>query len=1034
MKRFLFRALKITGISIGSILLLLFLLPYFFPKSISEKIKALTNQHLKSELNFSKARLSFFKHFPSLTLSLYDFTLKGSVPFQKDTLIASKELAFGIDLSSLIEGKINVDKIFLTNALINVQVTEKGEANYNVYSSSPDTTHNNSDTSGGASLKIEKILIKNSRLIYNDRSLPMLISAKGFNYTGSGDLSKSIFDLVTHLEVDSVDFSYGNQSYFASKKLNADLVTKINTHSLTFLFEKNDLHINQLPVAFNGKFEFLKDGYNMDFNISSTATDLRNLVTALPPEYLKWLDKTDLSGTADIGVQLTGKYIASTHTSPDLFMNMDIREGYIAYDKAPAPVSNLFLNFEAKLPGLNPDSLSVNIDSLFFNVDKDYFNSVIRVKGLKEQNIYAKINTEIDLEKWNRALGIKTFDVKGKYSLHLLADGLFAKIQNHGSLRPDTVISSIPSFNITSSLRGGYFKYASVSQPVKNISFDLKADCADQKYQHANFSFENINADFLDNYLKGFLKVKGGNDFEVNADLKSLFHLSSVKQIYPVDSLDLNGDVNMDIVTNGIFNPAKKLFPKTTASVKMQDGSVLTKYYPHPIEKIQVDAVVTNTDGTLKTTHINLKPVSFQFEGQPFTVKLDLDNLDNLKYDIASSGTVDIGNVYHVFAQKGLDVTGLVKTNFTLRGLQSDAEKGLYERLFNAGKMEVQDIKVSSKYFPLPFYIKKGVFSFKQDKVWFDSFTGTYGNSDFNLSGYLSNIINYTLKNEPLTGNFDLKSNLIEVNQFMAFAGDTTGPAESGVVIIPSNLNVSFTAAIKNVKYSTINLTNAKGQMAIQNGTLSLKQTGFTIINAPVVMDATYASINPKKATFDYHIHAENFDIKRAYNEIKIFHDLATAAASAQGIVSLDYNLKGKLDANMHPIFPSLEGGGTLSVKHVKMKGFKLFSSVSKETGKDSLSNPDLSKVDIKSTIKNNIITIEPVKMRIAGFRPKLQGQVSFDGKLNLKMRLGLPPLGLFGIPIRITGTEDKPIIKFRRGANNEPLQETSDPDEDEKQ
>ena len=141
---------------------------------------------MKTELNFTSARLSFFNHFPALTLTLYDFTLKGSAPFEKDTLVASKEIALGIDLSSLIAGKIYVDKIFLTKAFINVQANEKGEANYNVYASSDSATKNDSDTSSNASLKIEKIIIEKSHITYNDRSFPMLINAKGFNYVGKG--------------------------------------------------------------------------------------------------------------------------------------------------------------------------------------------------------------------------------------------------------------------------------------------------------------------------------------------------------------------------------------------------------------------------------------------------------------------------------------------------------------------------------------------------------------------------------------------------------------------------------------------------------------------------------------------------------------------------------------------------------------------------------------------------------------------------------------------------------------------------------
>ena len=1028
-KQFFFKTVKYTGIGIAGFLLLLFLLPYFFPASISNKIKSFANQSLKGEMNFSSARLSFFNHFPALTLTLYDFTLKGSAPFQKDTLIASKEVAFGINLSSLIAKKININQIFLTNSFINVQVDEKGAANYNVYVSKSSSPADTSDK--GTALKIERIVLQKTHLVYNDRSLPMLIDARGFNYVGKGDFSNAVFDLTTHAEIDSADFSYNHQSYFVSKKLNADLITKINTHSLTLLFEKNDLMINQLPVDFKGSFNFLKNGYGMDFKINSNATELKNVITALPAQYVQWLAKTEMRGTADISAALSGRYIAETNTMPDFKMSMGIRSGYISYEKAPSPVSNLFLNFETKLPGLNPDSVYINIDSVFFNIDKDYFSSVIRIKGMKEPDIHTAINTEIDLEKWDRAFGVQPFDVKGKYSLHLTADGKFARGQNPKNIRPDTIITSIPSFNLKSSFTNGYFKYASLPQAVKNIRFTLNANCADNNYQHANIAAENINAEVLNDYLKGFIKINGGKDFMINADLKSLFHLASIKQFYPVDSLNLQGDINIDAVTNGKFNQAKKLFPKTTASIKMLNGAVQTKYYPHPVEKIQVDATITNTDGTLQTTALVIKPVSFLFEGQPFQVKLDLKNFTDLRYNITSNGMVNVGNVYKVFSQKGLDVTGFIKTDFSLHGLQSDAAKGLYEKLFNSGTLTVKDIKINSQYFPKPFYIKKGVLSFKQDKVWFDEFTASYGNSDFELKGNLSNIFNYALKNEALSGNFDLKSNLIDVNEFMAFAGDTAKSAETGVVIVPSNLNISFNADVNTVDYSGLKLTKAKGQMLLQNGAIILKQTGFTVIDAPVVMDATYTSITPKRATFDYHINAKDFDIKRAYKEIRLFHDMASAAASAEGIVSLDYNLKGKLDASMHPVYPSLEGGGTLSVKKVKMKGFKLFSAVSKETGKDSLNNSDISKVDIKTKIKNNIITIEPFKMRVAGFRPKLQGQASFDGKLNIKFRLGLPPLGIFGIPMTITGTSDKPIIKLKRGTNNQPLQESADTDDD---
>ena len=75
LRRILFRILKITGIGIGSIVLLLFLLPYLFPGFVSSKIRQWARHSIRTELAFSSARLSFFRHFPALTLTLYDVRL-----------------------------------------------------------------------------------------------------------------------------------------------------------------------------------------------------------------------------------------------------------------------------------------------------------------------------------------------------------------------------------------------------------------------------------------------------------------------------------------------------------------------------------------------------------------------------------------------------------------------------------------------------------------------------------------------------------------------------------------------------------------------------------------------------------------------------------------------------------------------------------------------------------------------------------------------------------------------------------------------
>ncbi|WP_167019820.1 AsmA-like C-terminal region-containing protein [Chitinophaga sp. Cy-1792] len=1037
-KKAALKTLKITSISLAGIIALLFLLPILFPGAVASKIKNWTNNSITGDLNFSKARLSFFQHFPSLTLTLYDFSLKGGAPFQQDTLVAANEVALGVNLKSIFSDAITIDEIYLTNGKIHIMVDSAGHPNYNVYKSAPASTSSKPD-SGSASMKIERIQIEHCHLIYDDQSLPMYVQAKEVNYLGKGDLSKAIFDLYSKIDIGSLDFSYNNTSYIFSKKLNGELITKINTNSLDFVFERNDLKINELPVALKGAFAFMKNGYKMDFRLNSRESSLHAIFGALPPEYLTWMQHTNIEGTADLNASLIGEYVAETNTMPDLTFNMQVRDGSISNPKAPAPVKNLFLNFQSRLAQLNTDSLYVNVDSIFFNIDKDYFSSVIKVKGLKTPDIHVKLNTDIDLEKWSKAMGWKSFDLKGRLQAHLLADGLYAtRIIDRGSKqRPDTIISSIPAFNLDASYRDGYFKFASLPEGLKNISFKVAASCPDNNYAHTHFNIEDINADLLSNYIKGYFRFTNAQAPVIDAQLASVLQLHDLKQFYPMDSLDVTGALHLDINTKGSYVPAKRLFPVTTAKLTMDDGTVQTKYYPHPIRKINIDATVTNTTGTMRSMKVDLKPVAFEFEDQPFVLKADLSNFDDIRYNITSNGTINLGALYKVFAIQGYDLEGFIKTNLALSGTQADATAGRYNKLNNRGTMVVRDINLKTDLFPLPFLISSGIFRFDQDKMWFDTFVANYGKSKLTMNGYLSNVIGYmTAKNQTLHGNFDFKSNYILADELMTNAAATpagpakAAPAASGVIMLPTNLALTLNAAAGKIQFKGMNIDSFHGQLVLDSGKVALNKTGFVIIGAPVEMDATYTCIQPQRAAFDYHITAKEFDIRRAYNEIKIFHDIASSAGSASGIVGLDYQLSGKLDGNMNPIYPSLKGGGVLSLKKIKLKGFKMLNAVSQSTGKSEVKDPDLSKVEIKTTINNNIITVERTKLRIAGFRPRFEGQVSMDGRINMKGRLGLPPLGILGIPFNVTGTQSKPVVKLKRGSDKDQLEETEDTEE----
>jgi AsmA protein len=491
--------------------------------------------------------------------------------------------------------------------------------------------------------------------------------------------------------------------------------------------------------------------------------------------------------------------------------------------------------------------------------------------------------------------------------------------------------------------------------------------------------------------------------------------------------LDIRGLMNADIKANGIFSMDKKLFPKTDGYLALKDGWLKTTFYPNPIKNINLIANIKNADSTFSGLNVKVDPFKFDFEGNPVFVTADLQNFEDLLYDVRAKGILNVGKIYKVFARKGVDVSGIITADLSLKGRESYATTGQYSKLDNRGTLILKNIKASTTYLPKTFYLKEGNFEFENEKMWFRKFYATYGKSDFSLDGYLLNTINYFIERKgTLHGNFGLHSNYILVDEFMALKnGDNDdksieveyakaeNPKSSGVVMVPKNLDVSLAVDAKKVQFKGMDINQLEGTAAVSNGDLYLKNTSFDIIGSRMNIDARYRDESPITANFDVAYKVEDFNVQRAYKEIDMVRELATSAKDVSGIVSLDYKLKGDFDENMNPIYPSLEGGGVINLRDVAVKNIKMLSVIGDNLGADAFNNPDMKGVNIETHIKDNLIHIDKFTFKVFILRPSISGTASINGLLDILVRVGLPPAGLIGIPVAVTGTSEKPKIKF---------------------
>lgn len=1028
------RFLKSTYLKIGlgaSALFLIFLavFPFFFQEKLKNELEKVLQQQVLGELRFEKVHLSFFRHFPSLTLSLDNLYLGGSEPFTGDTLLHARELGFGVGISSLFSDRIKINEIYLDRATVKILRDVRGNSNFDVF------PQNQADSIPGDSssfeLEIENFFFEKSKFLYIDTSLDMVCEANGINYRGSGNLVDGQFNLQSNIQIGEFHLVYGELPIFNRNRLSADLLTRINTETTALTFERNALKINDLPLNFVGAFEFIPGGYDMNFILESFDAELKDMLSLVPPEFMPGFEQTKFGGKGDIVGSFQGLYLPEKNQFPGLVLNLSMNEGMISHSATSPGIEHLSARINLRIPELDPKQVIFDIDSLGFALGDGFLKGELHLENLNPMRLDSDLEVKIDLAQLHTALGTEGLDYRGNLELLFHSQGKFRYAPDPNELRnPTPTVQSIPAFDFSAKLENGFLQWEDLPEPVKDLEIQIAANSPDSLVDHINFEMKRLHFQVLDQITEGFFNYLGRDNQRIEANLKSSFDLADIPKFYPLDSgFQLAGQLQLNLVAEGNYQPEKKVAPKVQADFSVTEGYILTPYYPEAIQDISCLLTVVNTSNSFADVKFEIQPISFKFAGSPFVLQANLENLDDIRYDLQSQGRLDLGKLTQVFGAQEAEVEGFLIADFSLKGRQSDAAAGRISQLNNQGTLQMEKILVRTELLPEEVSLDKGTLNFNQDKIEFVDFLFSYSGNDLIASGQLTNYLGYLAdEKEVLSGSLDLKTKFINLDDFLFFGEedpvkvDTLGVV-TGVIVPPSNLNLKVTASADSIQFGDYSISDFKGELSTTPREIRMNQTGFNLVGAQVEMEGIYRATTPFSANFDYKISARDFEIQRAYQEVPIFREMVSFAEYAEGKASLDYQLSGRLNADMYPVLPSIKGEGTLGLKAIKLKGFKLMNTVAEKTENEELNDPQLNDIEIKTSIENNLIIIPRTKMRIAGFRPRIEGQVSLDGDLNIGMRLGLPPLGIFGIPIKITGNTENYEMKVGKSTQEDNIE-----------
>lgn len=590
---------------------------------------------------------------------------------------------------------------------------------------------------------------------------------------------------------------------------------------------------------------------------------------------------------------------------------------------------------------------------------------------------------------------------------------------------------------------------------LKNARADIKADL-DMDLPNMKFTFKEneVKVNRLELGLDGWLAMPADDiDMDLKWDMKkndigALLSLVPAEFASDMKGVDMSGKAAFNGYVKGTFN--ERTMPGFGVTINVDNGRFKYPDLPASVENIFVDCNIQSPQGKdLDGMVVDLKRFAVRLADNPVEARMHLVTpISDPNVDAALKADLDLANVRKVVPMpKGDELTGKVKADVEMAGRMSDVEARRYEKFKAQGQLALTGMNYKSDSLPWPVAIKSLIFDFSPRFLALTNFTGDLGRSDIQASGRIDNYLQWWLKDSTLAGSFDVKSNRFDLNELMgppAATATTEGPADTtamAVLEVPRNIDFTLTAAVKEVLYDNLNLSDAKGALRVHDGRVELRGMGFGLFDGRIGMDGSYSTEDKTKPLFDMDIKVGDVDIKKLVDNVEMVRNMAPVARYCTGRLTTTLALGGALDRHMSPVMGSLAGHGTLKTRNIVLGGFKPMEEISNVLKMPQLASAKVQDVDFSYEVQDGKMVTKPFDVKIDRLTANVSGSTAFEDQAidyTLKTKV---PTDMFGpdtgqlvggllgqvnrtlgtsaqlpkdldLTAKITGTVEKPVVK----------------------
>ncbi len=502
-----------------------------------------------------------------------------------------------------------------------------------------------------------------------------------------------------------------------------------------------------------------------------------------------------------------------------------------------------------------------------------------------------------------------------------------------------------------------------------------------EDYQEVDISFKTPSSDF-----KNFLAV--------------------IPEVYSknIENVETTGNFEVEGRFNGIVD--EKHIPKFNISVLSENASFKYPDLPKTVRNVYIDTKINNTTGIVEDTYVDIDRLSFKIDEDQFNMMAKIRELmGNTRVNAHVDGVMHLANISKAYpVPADLNLKGLLNADITTAFDMASIENQQYENTQTTGSMSLEDFEYSSEEVAHPIALQKTSISFNPTTVTLNQLNGTTGDTDFNATGTINNLLGFVFNDEQVKGSFDLNSNTFALNDFMVPDEETgeekeeadaepttTGTAEEKIKI-PSFLDATINASANTVLYDDITLKNVKGNLRIKDEKAILSNMTSSLFDGKVSFNGE-VSTKEETPTFAMNLGLEKLEVGETFQSLELFKVLAPITQIVQGKLDSDIQLAGNLTDDFSPDLLSLSGNilANIFTREIDTRKTPVLSALDTKLDFIDLKELNLDALKTKLSFENGIVSVQPFTIKYKDVAINVDGGHTFDQKLNYTATMEVP-------------------------------------------